>query len=229
MLKTKEDIAKVELEVDWSSLKCSIVRKLTETFQRHPDWFFTEHDIHSVLYNIVKEELQLDGISPVKTHDKHQVTLVHHEYPTPFRCSMKGYDFEIKHDKPYKRGHYDLVILNPVFVNNHEFDVVCAKDYQKFRIAMEKVNTSPLIWVCEVIFFPRVKTIPNSAIHLIEQDALKAQESLRHRIGSRSVRYCKMGSVLVFTGYTAEGASDLRGQVRELEERLKIEVILSTA
>jgi len=236
MLRTDEGIVRFGLEDKWNEIKNSTVNRLRGTFHKHPDWFFTEHDVHSTLYNIAKEELQLNGVLSAKTRDGHHIILVHHEYPTPFRCDMHDYGFRRVSEEErtptgglYKRGHYDLVILNPQFVGNNELDVVCGKDYQKFKTAMEKVNTAPLIWVCEVIFFPRVRTIPNDAIQLIEQDALKAKETLRHKVGPRSTCYCKMGSDLVFTGHSAEGASDLRRQTKELEEKLKIEVILSTA
>ena len=136
MLRTEERIVEVELANNWNNVKNSAVNRLRATFHQHPDWFFTEHDIHSVLYNIAKEELQQNGIMTEKTIDRHRVILVHHEYPTPFRCYMKGYNFELRDYKPYKRGHYDLIILNSEFVKNYKLDVVCGKDYQKFRLAM---------------------------------------------------------------------------------------------
>ena len=227
MLRTK-DIVEVKLDVDWNDMKGWIVKRLGEMFHTYPDYFFTEHDIHSLLCDISNEELRLYGVEPTETSDGYEVNLVHHEYPTPFRCDMEGYRFEIKESKPYKRGHYDLVILNPKFVRNNELDVVCGKDYQKFKTAMEKVNTTPLIWACEVIFFPRVKTIPNNAIQLIEQDALKIKGTLGYALG-RNVHFCKMGSVLVFTSHTHEESAGLKRQVKELREKLELKVTLLTA
>ena len=130
MLRTEEAIVEV-VSRDWSNITNMIKQRTVETFQTCPHYFFTEHDIHSVLYNITNEELQLGGVLEVETRDRRQVTLVHHEYPTPFRCDMRGYGFDKKDEKPYKRGHYDLVILNPNFVRNNGLDVVCGKDYQK--------------------------------------------------------------------------------------------------
>jgi hypothetical protein len=141
---------------------------------------------------------------------------------------MKGYGFQRKEEKPYKRGHYDLVILNPKFVKNNKLDVVYGKDYQKFITAMRKVRVEPLIWACEVIFFPGVKKLPKNAIKIIEQDALKVKETLRYKVG-QNVSFCKLGSVLVFTSHTATEASELKRQVTELGEKHKLEVIfLST-
>lgn len=227
MLRTKEEIDKTALTGNWGDVKNLTISRLKVTFQEHPDYFFTEHDIHSVLYNITKEELQLNRIPSEKTCDGHQVLLVHHEYPTPFRCDMKKHGFQIKHEPPYIRGHYDLVILNPKFVQNYKLDVVCGKDYQRFRLAMEEVEVEPLIWVCEVIFFPRVKRLPKNALKVIEQDALKVKETLRCRVG-RNVNFCNMGTVLVFTNHTNEETYDLKQQILDLRRKHNLEVILST-
>lgn len=228
MLRTEEGIVRVESEVDWNDVKSSIVKRLKETFHEHPDWFFTEHDIHSVLYNIAMEELQASGTVSEETRDKHQTVLVHHEYPTPFRCYMKGYGFEKKDEKPYKRGHYDLVILSPEFVRNNKLEVVCGKDYKKFKSAMKTVDVEPLIWACEVIYFPRVKTIPKNAIKIIKQDTLKIKETLGFKVG-RNVSFCKNGSVLVFTSHAAKEATGLKQQLARLQEEHEFEICFSTA
>lgn len=159
---------------------------------------------------------------------------MHHEYPTPFRCDMQNYKFRRAGEEErapkgglYKRGHYDLVILNPDFVRNNEFQVACGKDYQEFRTAMKEVKVEPLIWACEVIFFPVVKKLPKNALKIIEQDALKVEATLRHEVNRRP--FCKIGSVLVFTSHTAEEASDLKQQIAGLGQKHKLEITLSTS
>lgn len=229
MLRTDSDIVEVGLEIDWSDTISWIVKRVGNTFYECPDCFFTEHDIHSVLCNVANEELQLYGLTnPQRTSDGHQVGLVHHEYPTPFRCDMKRYKFEKKNEKPYKRGHYDLAILNPEFVRNNELSAVCGKDYQKFKSAMQEVKVDPLIWICEVMFFPRVKRLPKNALKIIEQDTLKVKETLKHKVDD-DVCFCKTGSVLVFTSHTAEEATKLKQEITRLGKKHEIEVILSTA
>lgn len=49
---------------------------------------------------------------------------------------MQGYEFRRVGEEErtpkgglYKRGHYDLVILNPDFVKNNTLDIVCGKNY----------------------------------------------------------------------------------------------------
>lgn len=228
MSNNHEEITKGGLKIDWNNVKSLAVEHLEETFRRYPHCFFTEHDIHSVLYNVTKKELQLNGVLTAKTGNKHRIMLVHHEYPTPFRCSMKGYDFQIKYVPPYRRGHYDLVILNPEFVRNNELRVVCGKNYQQFRSVMQDVEVEPLIWACEVIFFPGVKKLPKNALKIIEQDALKVKETLRYKIG-QNIDFCKIGSVLVFTSHTAEKAANLAQQVTRLGKKHKLEATLTTA
>ena len=228
MLRTEEEIVKTVLSSNWGDVKNLTINRLKETFQKHPSYFFTEHDIHSVLYNVAEEELQLNGVATERTRDGHRVLLLHHEYPTPFRCDMKGYGFTRKNEKPFKRGHYDLVILNPEFVRNNKLAVVYGKDYQRFRSAMQEVEVEPLIWACEVIFFSGAKKLPKNALKIIEQDALKVKETLRYKVG-RNANFCRMGTVLVFTSHTTEEAYDLKQQVSDLRNRHKLEVIMSTA
>ena len=79
MLRTDKGMVELRLENDWNNLKTSTVERLIETFQQHPNYFFTEHDIHSVLYNIAEEELKLNGVLIAKTSDTHEVILVHHD------------------------------------------------------------------------------------------------------------------------------------------------------
>jgi len=130
----------MESESQWNSLAKKVIRQLQTTFKSCRHCFFSEHDIHSSLYNIVKNELRQLGIEIQTTRDKCTTSLVHHEYPTPFRCDMRKYNFRVKSDNErtprgglYKRGHYDLVIFNPEFIRKHTLDVVSGKDYQKLR------------------------------------------------------------------------------------------------
>ena len=226
MLKTEAAIIEV-VSRDWNNITDMIKHRIAEAFEACPYCFFTEHDIHSVLYNIASEELQLSGVLEEETSNGYPVSLVHHEYPTPFRCDMRGYGFEKKDEKPYRRGHYDLVIFNPDFLRNKELRVICGKNFEKFNLAMEDVKVEPLIWACEVIFFPAVKMLPENALRIIDQDALKVKATLEHEVNCG--RFCKTGSVLVFTSHTAEEASSLKKEVEELRQKHDIEVTLSTA
>lgn len=96
----------MDLESQWSVIKKAVVKKMEATFSKCPQCFFSEHDIHSVLYRFVTEELQQHGINLEEpTLDEYTTSLVHHEYPTPFRCDMHGYTFRRAGEKePTPKG-----------------------------------------------------------------------------------------------------------------------------
>lgn len=228
MLRT-EDTNKFKLDVGWAKFKDHVVKRIGEMFRGFPYYFFTERDIHSLLCDITNEELQLHGVEPMKTSDGYEVSLVHHEYPTPFRCDMKDHRFEKKDGPPFKRGHYDLVVLNPEFVGSNSLDVVSSKSFETFTTAMENVNVAPLIWACEVVFFPKMSAIPSNADRPVNQDTLKVKETLRYKVGLDNTTFCKMGSILVFTSHNAKAASILAQKVEQIRQALRIDISLFTA
>jgi len=86
--------------------------------------------------------------------DGHEHFLVHREYPTPFRCDMsdgkfvtRGEDERTAKDGKYRRGHYDIVVLDPDFVGRHAYEVVRAQNYQlwKQEVVAEVGSYSPPI------------------------------------------------------------------------------------
>lgn len=132
---------------------------LENAFTEMPRRFFTEHDLHSRLYRLVENELSNRNKLFFETKDKQKVSLLHHEYPTPFRCNMSGHDFVRVEDTDetdrgglYRRGHFDLVVLNPEFVKHHDLITVSGKNYKELCTAKDKIEGSPLIWACEVVF-----------------------------------------------------------------------------
>ena len=225
----------MESERQWSDLTKRVIKELQTTFKSCPHCFFSEHDIHSSLYNIVKNELRQLGIETQTTRDKCTTSLVHHEYPTPFRCDMREYGFRVKSDHElapkgelYKRGHYDLVIFNPKFIRKHTLDVVSGKDYQKLRAVLPKLNNEPLIWACEIIYFPKTRKLPENAFRIIEQDTLKVKETLNYRITDNKT-FCKMGSVHVFTGFPETTAHLLKQETAKIAQKHKVEITFTTA
>ena len=125
-------------KVQWNYVKSKVINNLQVAFLECPQCHFSEHDVHSVLYRLTQKQLKQQEKSSQTTLDGYKTSLVHHEYPTPFRCDMQGYNFRRTGEEErtpkgglYKRGHYDLVILNPDFVKNHTLDIVCGKNYKK--------------------------------------------------------------------------------------------------
>jgi len=106
-------------------------------FRCHPTRFFTENDIVCRFYAILQEELP---ISKAIDKDRNEHSLVHREYPTPFRCDMSDGKFVIRGEDErtakggkYRRGHYDIVVLDPDFVGRHPYEVIKAQNYQLYK------------------------------------------------------------------------------------------------
>ena len=95
------------------------INKTINKFREHPDYFFTESDIHSyfyyALYSSNHEEL---------TKDDERIYCVHREYPTNFRykkSELLNKNFKqpyVLKKKEGKRGNYDIAVLKPEFIKN---------------------------------------------------------------------------------------------------------------
>jgi len=225
----------MESNLQWNELTKKAIDELQRTFRSCPHCFFSEHDIHSSLYNIIKKELKQLGIDSQTTRDGYTTSLVHHEYPTPFRCDMRKYLFQVKSDNEptlkgglYKRGHYDLVIFNPEFIKNHKLDVVCGKNYQKLQSILPKLNIEPLIWTCEIIYFPKNGKLPENAVKIVEQDTLKVKATLNYKIMENKT-FCKTASVHVFTSFPQTKTAFLQQETEALTKKHRIEITLTTA
>lgn len=148
---------------------------------------------------------------------------------------MRKYNFRVTNDKEqtprgglYKRGHYDLVIFNPEFIKNHKLDVVSGKNYQKLQSIIPKLTIEPLIWTCEIIYFPKNGKLPENAVKIIEQDTLKVKATLDYKIMENKT-FCKTGSVHVFTGFPQVKTASLQQEIETLTKKHRIEITLTTA
>jgi hypothetical protein len=72
------------------------IDKLVDVFQKNPERYWNERDIHWILYYYIKKEEVIK--------EKYLTELIRAEFPTRQKFGVK-----IK-----ARGHYDLVILDPV-------------------------------------------------------------------------------------------------------------------
>ena len=171
---------------------------LGKVFADAPRRFFTEHDLHSRLYRIVEDKLTERGLF-ANSKDGMRVGLVHHEYPTPFRCDMGKHEFRIVGETEktasgglFKRGRYDLVVLNPEFVKDFDAIIVAGKSYARLRPLLKDFQATPLLWVCEILFanHTEVASLTNW-FDLIRQDALKIIESLRFKVDPESTSQSK--------------------------------------
>ena len=101
---------------------------LSEKFRKWPYNFFTESDAHSYLYLSFLRygSPALKKLYQAKDHKRS--VLIHREYPTFFRYSQKKLQLCKLSESEGTCGHYDMVVLNPNFVMNHEIQQVISKD-----------------------------------------------------------------------------------------------------
>jgi hypothetical protein len=110
---------------------------LKNEFKENSTLYFTEHDIASRAYALVQEALRYQTVTG---KDDNVFYLVHHEYPTPFRCDMAKDEFKLKDEKArtnkdgkFQRGHYDLVVFNPNFLQKCTFSEAKGQNYEELK------------------------------------------------------------------------------------------------
>lgn len=126
---------------------------LEKEFRRHPTYFYTEHDLASRAYGLIHERLRT---YVVRGSDKKIHTLVHHEYPTPFKCSMDGHSFVVcGPTSKAKRGHYDIVVFNPDFLRKCSHVAARGQDFQVFKEEWMAASVEPAVLVGIEIMYNR--------------------------------------------------------------------------
>ncbi len=111
-----------EWEAKFSELIIDGIRKTVNKFREHPCVFFSEMDIHSYLYYCLYSTR-----FEAKTRDGVLSSCLHKEYPTNFRYSketMEDYGLS----KRGVRGHFDLAVLNPKFIQENNMASIVNKN-----------------------------------------------------------------------------------------------------
>jgi len=119
------------------------ITALVALFQGEPSRFFTENDLVCYFHRMLHGALSGLGLDTVLDKDGLPHSLIHCEYPTPFRCDMGGKRFQIQADedrtaggRKFKRGHFDVVALNPTFVRRHSYAAIKGQNYALLRSAV---------------------------------------------------------------------------------------------
>lgn len=154
--------------------------ELINIYRKAPTLFYTESDLANYLCMIIIKELNNLKVKDIigKEH-----TLVHREYPTPFKCNMKELDFKPEaDDSSYRRGHYDIVVLNPEFIRNNTYDNIKAQDFKDFKMKFGGEYNYPVLYGIEFAFSrgPLKNTINGKVetfIKQVKQDEKKIVES----------------------------------------------------
>ena len=189
--------------------------QIETAFKEHPYRFFTEHDIHSELALIATRLLKSEGNLFAKTREELMISRIHHEYPTPFRCLMKGSQFKVITEAEFRaerlkdpkframRGRIDLVIFNPEYVSSNKLRVVSGKRYRDFRESLEDERLSALELAIEVVYFPVFDRRPHLGIMKRRVDSAiqdyKKLVALMEFTYSEGIPFCKEAALMFFS------------------------------
>lgn len=127
-----------------------------ERFKQNPYHYFTENDL--VIDIVTEFKKKLKNCLYCKDKEGVSHSIVHTEYATPFRCDMTNHEFKIKVDDDrtakggkYRRGHYDIVVLNKEYIESNTTEIIQGQNYKELKSA---VSNKPLIfdYAIEVMF-----------------------------------------------------------------------------
>lgn len=219
------------------SLLSFLSNQIEGAFREHPRQFFTEHDIHSQLALFANRLLKKKRNLHVKTSDGFVVNRIHHEYPTPFRCNMKGSDFRLITEEEFRekklenpgfrarRGYIDFVILNPEYISTNKLKVVSGKRYRDFLESLSERQYEVLDLAVEVVYFPTFNKklhegIMNRRINSTIQDYQKLVALMEYKCPN-NIPFCKEASMMFFSNTTHK--SKLKEKLESLSQHKKVE------
>jgi len=197
------------------SLLTYLYNQIETTFRKHPYRFFTEHDIHSELALIATLLLKNKGNPYAKTREGLIVNRIHHEYPTPFRCHMKGSEFRVIEEDEFRaeklknpkfrarRGWIDFVIFNSEYISSNKLSVISGKRYRDFQDSLKKKRCTALDLAVEVVYFPTFDKKPhiglmNRKVSSVIQD-YKKLIALMEFTYPDNTPFCKEAAMMLFS------------------------------
>ncbi|PKP21781.1 MAG: hypothetical protein CVU05_06000 [Bacteroidetes bacterium HGW-Bacteroidetes-21] len=190
--------------------------ELVQFFNKEKDFFFTEKELHSFFYH--------KCISSGNFPTVEGFNLVHAEYPTPFKLKRNEDTGDIENagvkDK-FVRGHIDLVVLNPNFVdfvktqkdrNTLLSGVSTTKLYTQYIIELKecysrfnKETNEPILLYAIEFKYVRYKFVgTNLPIKEIKSDIKKLQLIKSFVLDGESVDFCRNTKAIAFFGYMVE-------------------------
>lgn len=211
------------------------LEELCTQFQVQPTLFFTENDIVCYFYYILQQKLLF-----LRSSDKDgcEHFLIHREYPTPFRCSMSNNKFELKGDeernekgRKYKRGHYDIVVLNPDFIRQNSYEVIKAQDYELNKeYALVNIDKyKPMILYCLEFMYkrdPLIYSRGNNREKSIDEFVAKVIQDADKIMASKNVEgFMRLGKMITFVKGSSKDIIDLLNN--KLSERSDIKLYFS--
>lgn len=136
------------------------MQDLLRDFREYPQKYFTEEDVRWRLMGRLSQLLCERGMERVSIQDR-QTSILHGEYPTPFRCKMAKATFAVAPPGSCAvRGHFDIIVLNPDSIRGCRFEVVRAQFYKVFLAQLPSLQMPFLDTVIELKLF-RELAYPN--------------------------------------------------------------------
>jgi hypothetical protein len=213
------------------------IEELCKEFRTRPTLFYTEHDMVSYFYTILQRALSM---ATVRDRDASEHFLVHMGYPTPFRCDMGGERFQIKGDDErtdqgglYRRGHYDIVVLNPGFIKEHSYELIKAQDYALYKkLVLPKLDKGnpAILYGLELALrrdpFPLLKEREGKGRDVIDAFVAQVNQDAEKLVASQAIPGF-MGRIKVLT-FVKGGADEVRTFLfKTLSERVEVLVCFS--
>jgi len=135
---------------DVSYLINEAIGRLINDFRLNPQMYFTEEDVRWRLMKQLEVELTQQDRQGVQLQDGY-TSVVHGEYPTPFRCSMANRSFRLVDiESKVQRGHFDVVLLNSSAAAQCAFEIVRSQYYKAFLRALPHIPLPFLDCVIEI-------------------------------------------------------------------------------
>jgi hypothetical protein len=157
------------------------IGNIVHDFQVHPHYYFTEEDVRWRLLREIENVLALDGSDHIPFL-KGVTSVIHTEYPTPFRCSMSERQFKLLDVANTKgqRGHFDIAILNENAASQCEFEILRSQYYKTLceNLKSGKVPLPLLDYAIELKLF-RDLAHPNRTESAKQQAEYAAQAVLK--------------------------------------------------
>jgi hypothetical protein len=149
------------------------IGQLTEVFRQDPSAYTTAAELQGKLAALLANHPLLDAEGTTGPDP-----LVLQEYPTPFKCQMGDLRFEVLEDGARaKRGHYDLVILNPWWVDKVSPEAIKSDDFVLFRQEIRDAGQPEDPPLCLV----------GIEIHLVRSERARLADYSRIRQGYRKL------------------------------------------
>ncbi|MFX0136518.1 MAG: hypothetical protein ACFFDN_22955 [Candidatus Hodarchaeota archaeon] len=216
-----------------------INKKITSLYNSYPYKYFSEHDIHTDLAKITNELLDSNNELWETTLDGKVVNRIHHEYPTPFRCYMKGTDFKMYTEEEYeatkevnpslrlRRGHFDLIVFNPDYISQNKFRVVTGKNYRYLLDSFSHKQPPALDLAIEVVFYLSLDEKPHKGI--MDRRVKSSNQDYKKLISLMNFKhddvtpFCKEAGMMFFANTKHKDL--MKQKIRSVKKNEKVEFI----